>query len=228
MAHQRLTISKRDLGRYLKNNFLPKLGEEWELNSNDTVLRKTDLIIQGFYFDRSIYGKRFVPWYFVQILPIPRDHFVLNLGSRLKDRRGSDLWLDWAPEDEILVRAILDAYKQQAVPLLDHPLTPEIVSHYIEKVHRTSEHFHDLWSLGILYGLQGDLGGAREQLELAIKDLGKRGSGWEKKGKPPPEWMMKNIESISEFLSKLQTADEFRVYCEEQAKQTAKALKLPT
>ena len=225
MAHQRLTISKLDFGRYLKNVFLPALGEKWQLNSNDTVLRKTEFIIQGLYFDRSSYGKQFVPWFFIQVLPIPRDHFVLNLGSRLIDKRGSDLWLDWAPENEKLVRIILDTYKKQANPAIDHPLTLERVTYYIEKFHRKSEHFYDMWSLGILYGLQNELESARKQLELSVKDLRKRADGWEKKGKAPPEWVEKNTESIFEFLSKLESADRFRTFCEDQAVQTTSALK---
>jgi len=227
LAHQRSTISKRDLNWYLKNKFLPNLGKEWLLNQNDAVLRQSDLLIQGFYFDRSSYSRQFVPWYFVQILSIPRDHLVLNLGSRLKNGKGADLWLDWAPEDDNLVRNILDLYKQQTDPPIDKPLTFRRVIHYIEKAHNKVEHFYNFWTLGILYGLHDQLEGARKRFELAIKDLRNRAAEWEKKGKEPPDWIEANITSISKFLSNLRTVNEFHGYCEEQASQTATALKLP-
>ncbi|MDY6868570.1 MAG: hypothetical protein SVT56_11850 [Chloroflexota bacterium] len=226
MAHKRLTINQRDLRRYLEDKFLPSLGPEWKLNRNDMILRCSDMITQGLYFDRSSYGKRFVPNFFVQVLPIPVDHFTMQLGSRLRDFRSAELWLDWMPEDDLLVKKILDAYRQQAKPRLDHPLTLEIASSYIEKFHRKSGHFHNLWSLGILYGLKNELKSARKQFEFAVKDLRQRGSEWEKKNKAPPEWVGENTKTILEFLSHLKTANGFRSYCEEKAARTASALKL--
>lgn len=227
MVHQRLTINKRDLRRYLKDKFLPGLGKEWQLNRDDMLLRRSDLIVQGVYFDRSSYGKRFVPNFFIQVLAIPLDHFAMQLGSRLRDKRGAELWLDWALEDEAMVQTILEAYKKQADPPLDQPLTLERAIRYLETAHK-SDHFYDRWSLGILYGLQGRLKEACQQLDLAKQNLHIGVKGWEKKGKVPPDWMAKDIESISDFLSRVEITDEFRAYCEKQAKQTAIALKLPT
>ena len=225
-TRQRVTIDKRDLRRYLKENFLPRLGSEWQQSRDDMLTRRNGLIVQGVYFDRSSYGKRFVPNFFVQVLAIPVDHFTMQLGSRLRDKRGAELWLDWPSEDDVLANSIFEAYRKQANPPFDQSLTLEAAIHYIETVHRKSDHFHDRWSLGILYGFQGNLKDAYKQFDLAKRDLQKRASGWQSKGKVPPEWMESNVAEISEFMSKLETVDVFRTYCEEQAARTAAALKL--
>lgn len=226
MSHQRLTIGKQELGRYLKKKILPELNQEWQVNSNDTILRRSGLIIQGLYFDRSSHAKQFVPWYFIQVLSIPRDHLVLNLGLRLKDKRKGDLWLNWDAEDSALVKTILDAYEKQAKPPLNKELTLKNASGYIEKCHVKPIHFYSEWSLGILYGLQHDFDNAHRRFNQAIDILSVKIAEWEKKEKNPPEWMVENIASIKEFISKLNTYEEFQKFCGEQAERTIVALKI--
>lgn len=219
-------ITKKELVSYLKKSFLPRLGENWQLNSNDTILRKTGMVIQGVYFNRSSYGKCFVPQFFIQVLAIPQNFISLQLGSRLKDHRGADLWLDWVPEDNTLVEKVWMAYQKQANPPLDLPLTLDTAVCYIEAVCRKSKHFYDHWSLGILYGYQGCLVGCKKHLEDAKQNLQEGVNDWLKKGKEPPSWMIENIESISIFLAHLTSTEEFRAYCDEQAAVTATALKI--
>lgn len=226
LAHQRITIDKKELRRYLKEKFLWRLGPEWRQNRDDMLTRHNNLVVQGLYFDRSSYGKRFIPNFFVQVLPMPLDHFAMQLGSRLRDKREAELWLDWDSSDEELVDVIWNTYQKQADPPLNEPLNMDATVRYLKASHGKSDHFHDQWSLGILYGYQGHLKDAGEQFALALRDLRKRASGWESKGKAPPEWVESNTSKISEFISKLETVEMFCSYCDEQAATTAKVLKL--
>lgn len=161
------------------------------------------------------------------MLPLPIPALSLTLGSRLKDSRGGDLWLEWAPDDEQQTQHIISLLHQQARPSLVEPLSLERAAQYIETYHKKSSHFHIYWSLSVVYGLQGKLDAARQQLGMAEWDLCDRAKGWEKKKEPPPAWILENIESIAEFKSKLEDASTFRDYCEIQAQKTALALKLP-
>lgn len=202
------------------------MNDEWQLSHNHTILRQHNLIIQGLHFDCSDYGKKFVPNYFIQILPMRIDYFSMQMGSRLKNWRKAELWINWEPDNKDTIKKIFDSLKKQTKPALEQPLTLNGVLNYLLKYHKRTDHFHNLWSIGILYGLQNDLNNAKKYFELAIKNLRKRASEWTEKGKEPPNWIEGNIDCLLSFISRAKRFNTFQAYCKDQAAFTIKALNL--
>lgn len=234
------TIKKNELKKYLEIKITPLLGDEWQVYDGDTTIRVNDFLIQGVHLDTSSYSKVFVPWYFIQLIPIHSDHIYMTLGSRLKKKltirkhlmgyKPKEMWCDWAPEDDALLKEIAEVLHKQAKSSFDEPLTLETVVQYLESDREKLKSKNPLvrGSYGIVYGLLGHMKEAKKNLELAEKELERRALAWKKKGKNPPEHNREFKKEIIQFINKLTTPTEFCIYCKQQAEKTAQTLKLLT
>jgi hypothetical protein len=163
-----------------------------------------------------------VPATFVQVLARPSDEFRFDFGGRLMKPGAGDLWLEGTtapPADEILRLASAQA----AVPI-NEPLTIDALAKYVDRAARKSFEFSQWWSAGVVYGLCGRRGDARESLDRARKLLEKLKSKLDKSALSKAGWISEALANIEDIAAQLDSQEQFSARCSSIAK--ASALKL--
>lgn len=218
-------IPKKDIEKYAKGFLRAHLSDEWALHSGDYLLRRHELLIQGILFERSGYGDLFTVWHFIQPLSIVRDHFVLNVGSRLVDPNMREAWFEWSPSITHSSLQIYNSLYTQACPPIFGPLTSEDALQCITNYH-VAGHFFIAYAFAILFGLAGKPDKAETYIRIALDDLARREGEWHRMGKKPPDWILSNKNSLGDLLNSLKIKDAFFTICKQGAIATSANLRL--
>lgn len=241
-----VAIPRRTLHRFLSDHLLPEFSKEWIVHGGDCLLRLSGHLAQAIWFYPSRYSDDFRPAYSVNVLPELSDFLHATLGSHLKNPSGGDMWLAWTPEQQGFVTELVRAIRAQARPHIDEPLTLETVADYILRHHVETRkrptfaivdllrgsagskgaHFAALWSLGIIYGLQGRLGEARRHFEATEQQFRSGVEHWKKRGKPVPLSLHDDLERLTRLKSHLTDAATFAAYCAQETARVKRTLKL--
>lgn len=221
-----MTVKLDALRRFLEQRLIPHLGAAWRVCSDHSVVRIDGVLLQGICMDRSSTDDLICPTPFIQILARHDDALTLTLGERLHDVEGRECWLDWRPEEAAFAEQLVQTVRAQAMPLIDLPLTLELVEEYIKRRHLDADHFTPFWSLGILAGLKGHMAEADTWLGRAEKDLHRRADAFIAAHGSAPEWLNARLSQLATCRAAAADPARFADYCDREAATTKSLLKV--
>lgn len=221
-----MSIPIKKIEVYLRTQILPKLGSSWTLCDKDTLMRESGGIIQGICFDPSQHMNALYVHWFIYPLPIATTEVVLTLGQRLKYPKTNGDWLLPWPATDATTDILLSLLTEQAAPPIAVPLTMNGIEAALNTLRQSSATPLHFWALGVVQGLAGQSTQAEHSFTHAAELLSNSKKQWAAAGRKAPDCIDTELNQINQFVMHLKDDRGFKTFCEQEAQQTRKALKI--